>query len=279
MHGPSRYRMMRSDTVVRRHTEGKAMSTLVLPNASFAGKVALVTGGSAGIGRATARAFAEAGATVVLSDIDAEGGEAVAQELRDSGSETAFIRADVSQAADVARLVAETVARYGRIDCAHNNAGILGGVALLADVAEDEFDRLMSVNLKGVWLCLKEEIVQMQRQGGGGSIVNTASIAGLRGTAWLPIYSASKHGVVGLTRAAALAYAGDGIRVNAVCPGYVDTAMVTDTPLLLARAGERTPMGRLVSPEEIAMAVVWLCSDTAAIMTGEMMVIDGGVSV
>ncbi len=254
------------------------MSAFVLPNVSFAGKVALVTGGSSGIGSATARAFAEAGAAVVLSDIDAGGGETVAQALRDGGSEAAFIRADVSQAADVARLVAETVARYGRIDYAHNNAGILGGVAQLADVPEDEFDRLMSINLKGVWLCLKEEIIQMQRQG-GGAIVNTASIAGLRGSAWLPIYSASKHGVVGLTRAAALAYAGDGIRVNAICPGYVETPMVTNTPLLQARAAERTPMGRLATPEEIATAVVWLCSDAAAFMTGETMVIDGGVTV
>lgn len=255
------------------------MSAFVLPNVSFAGKVALVTGGSSGIGRATARAFAEAGAAVVLSDIDAEGGEAVAQALRDGGSEAAFVRADVSQAADVARLVAETVARYGRIDCAHNNAGILGGVAQLADVPEDEFDRLMRTNLKGVWLCLKEEIIQMQRQSGGGAIVNTASIAGLRGSAWLPIYSASKHGVVGLTRAAALGYAGDGIRVNAICPGYVDTPMVTNTPLLQERAAERTPMGRLATPEEIATAVVWLCSDAAAFMTGEAMVLDGGVTV
>lgn len=254
------------------------MSAFVLPNVSFAGKVALVTGGSSGIGRATAHAFAEAGATVVLSDIDAAGGEAVAQALRDGRREAAFIRADVSQAADVARLVTETVARFGRIDCAHNNAGILGGVARVADVAEDEFDRLMSVNLKGVWLCLKEEILQMQRQGGGGTIVNTASIAGIRGSAWLPIYSTTKHGVVGLTRAAALGYAEEGIRVNAICPGYVDTQMVNNTPLLQQRAAERTPMGRLAAPEEIAAAVVWLCSDAAAYMTGETMVLDGGVT-
>ena len=254
------------------------MPSAVLSDASFAGKVALVTGASSGIGRATARAFAEVGATVVLSDIDADGGEAVAQALRDNGSEASFIRADVSRSADVAHLIAETVARYGRIDYAHNNAGILGGVAQLADVSEDEFDRLINVNLKGVWLCLKEEILQMQRQSGGGAIVNTASIAGLRGSAWLPIYSASKHGVVGLTRAAALAYAGDGIRVNAICPGYVDTAMVTETPLLQARAAERTPMGRLATPEEIAAAVVWLCSGAASYMTGEAMVLDGGVT-
>lgn len=254
------------------------MSAFVLPNASFAGKVALVTGGSSGIGRATARAFAEAGATVVLSDIDAEGGEAVAQALRDGGSEATFIRADVSQAGDVARLVAETVARYGRIDCAHNNAGIEGETVLLADYTEDGYDRLMGVNLKGVWLCLKEEIIQMQRQG-GGAIVNTASIAGLRGSAWLPVYSASKHGVVGLTRAAALGYAKDGIRVNAVCPGYVDTPMVARHDILRNRAAERTPMGRLATPEEIAGAVVWLCSDAAAYVTGETLVLDGGVTV
>ena len=253
------------------------MSAFVLPNVSFAGKVALVTGGSSGIGRATAHAFAEAGATVVLSDIDAAGGEAVAQALRDGRREAAFIRADVSQAADVARLVTETVARFGRIDCAHNNAGILGGITRLADVSEDEYDRLMSINLKGVWLCLKAEILQMQRQG-GGAIVNTASIAGIRGSAWLPIYSTTKHGVVGLTRAAALGYAEDGIRVNAVCPGYVDTQMVTNTPLLQQRAAERTPMGRLATPEEIAAAVLWLCSDASSYVTGEAMVLDGGAT-
>jgi NAD(P)-dependent dehydrogenase (short-subunit alcohol dehydrogenase family) len=248
------------------------------PLISMAGKVALVTGASSGIGRATARAFAAAGATVVLSDVNAEGGEAAAQEIRAGGSEATFIQADVSQAADVTRLIAGTVARYGRLDCAFNNAGILGGVSRVAEVAEDEFDRLISVNLKGVWLCLKEEILQMQRQGGGGAIVNTASIAGIRGSGWLPIYSTTKHGVVGLTRSAALAYAGDGIRVNAICPGYVDTAMVRDTPLLQQRAAERTPLGRLATPEEIAAAVIWLCSDASSYMTGEAMVLDGGVT-
>jgi len=271
--------MMHADPfAIRRHAEGNTMSTYVLPNSPFAGKVALVTGGGAGIGRASAHAFAAAGAAVVLSDIDASGGESVAQALRDSGSEATFIHADVSAAVDVTRLVAETVARYGRIDYAHNNAGILGAVAQLADVSDDEFDRLMSVNLKGVWLCLKEEILQMQRQAGGGAIVNTASIAGLRGSAWLPIYSASKHGVIGLTRAAALAYAGDGIRVNAICPGYVDTQMVNNTPLLQQRAAERTPMGRLAPPAEIAAAAVWLCPDAAAYMPGETMVLEGGVT-
>lgn len=254
------------------------MSAFVLPNASLAGKVALVTGGSAGIGRATARAFAAAGASVVLADLDEAGGKAVVQELRDAGQTAVFMQADISQAAEVSRLIADTVATFGRLDCAHNNAGILGRVARVADVAEDEFDRLMSVNLKGVWLCLKEEILQMQRQGGGGTIVNTASIAGIRGSAWLPIYSTTKHGVVGLTRAAALGYAEEGIRVNAICPGYVDTQMVNNTPLLQQRAAERTPMGRLAAPEEIAAAVVWLCSDAAAYMTGETMVLDGGVT-
>lgn len=255
------------------------MFTPTQPNASFAGKVALVTGGSAGIGRATARAFAEAGAAVVVADVDEAGGEAVARELRDAGRDARFVRADVSQATDVARLITETVAAFGQLDCAHNNAGILGSVARLAETPEEEFDRLLAINLKGVWLCLKEEILQMQRQGGGGAIVNTASIAGIRGSGWLPIYSTTKHGVVGLTRAAALGYAGEGIRVNAICPGYVDTQMVTNTPLLQQRAAERTPMGRLATPEEIAAAVVWLCSDAAVYMTGETMVLDGGVTV
>lgn len=253
------------------------MSTPVLPTASLAGKVALVTGGSTGIGRATARAFAAAGASVVLADVNEAAGEALAQELRDAGQTAIFLRADVAQAGDVERLVSETVAQFGRVDCAHNNAGILGGIARLAEVSEDEYDRLMGVNLKGVWLCLRAEILQMQRQG-GGAIVNTASIAGIRGSAWLPIYSTTKHGVVGLTRAAALGYAEDGIRVNAVCPGYVDTQMVTNTPLLQQRAAERTPMGRLATPEEIAAAVVWLCSDAASYMTGEALVMDGGAT-
>ena len=244
----------------------------------MAGKVALVTGASSGIGRATARAFAEAGATVVLGDIDAAGGEAVAQELRDAGQTAAFIRIDVSDATEVKRLIGETVAQFGRLDCAHNNAGILGSVARLAEVTEDEFDRLVNINLKGVWLCLREEILQMQRQGGGGAIVNTASIAGIRGSGWLPIYSTTKHGVVGMTRSAALAYADEGIRVNAICPGYVDTAMVRDTPLLQQRAAERTPLGRLATPEEIASAGVWLCSDASSYMTGEAMVLDGGAT-
>ena len=244
----------------------------------MAGKVALVTGASSGIGRATARAFAEAGATVVLGDIDAAGGEAVEQELRDAGQTAAFIRIDVSDATEVKRLIGETVAQFGRLDCAHNNAGILGSVARLAEVTEDEFDRLVNINLKGVWLCLREEILQMQRQGGGGAIVNTASIAGIRGSGWLPIYSTTKHGVVGMTRSAALAYADEGIRVNAICPGYVDTAMVRDTPLLQQRAAERTPLGRLATPEEIAAAVVWLCSDASSYMTGEAMVLDGGAT-
>jgi NAD(P)-dependent dehydrogenase (short-subunit alcohol dehydrogenase family) len=272
--------MMPADIVVSRfNAEGKAMSAFDLPNSLFAGKVAVVTGASAGIGRAAARAFATAGASVVLADLDVAGGEAVAQELRDAGQTAVFMQVDVSQAGDVTRLISDTVAMFGRIDCAHNNAGILGGVARVADVAEEEFDRLISVNLKGVWLCLKEEILQMQRQGGGGAIVNTASIAGIRGSAWLPIYSTTKHGVVGLTRAAALGYADEGIRVNAICPGYVDTAMVRDTPMLQQRSAERTPMGRLATPEEIAAAVIWLCSDAAAFMTGETMVLDGGVTV
>lgn len=254
------------------------MSTSALPNTAFAGKVALVTGASSGIGLATARAFAEAGANVVLSDVNAEGGEVVAQEIRSTGGEATFIQADVSQATDVAQLIATAVDRYGQLNYAHNNAGILGGVAQLADVSEEEFDRLISVNLKGVWLCLKEEILQMQRQGGGGAIVNTASIAGIRGSGWIPIYSASKHGVVGLTRSAAVAYAADGIRVNAICPGYVDTTMVTNTPILQARAAERTPMGRLATPDEIAAAVLWLCSDASSYVTGDAMVLDGGVT-
>jgi NAD(P)-dependent dehydrogenase (short-subunit alcohol dehydrogenase family) len=245
----------------------------------LSGKVALVTGGGSGIGRASARAFARAGARVVVADVDAAAGEETARVIAADGSEGRFVRADVAREEDVAALVAAAVAAYGRLDCAHNNAGIEGQMALLAEYAEAEWARVLAVNLTGVWLCLKHEIARMARQG-GGAIVNTASIAGLTGFARAPAYCASKHGVIGLTRSAAHGYAKAGIRVNAICPGWIETAMVdriaASNPDLNTYLLGRTPVGRLGTPEEIAEAVVWLCSDAASFVTGAAIVADGG---
>ena len=236
----------------------------------LAGKVALVTGAGAGIGRASALAFAAAGARVVVADIDIAGGEGTAEVIEHLGGESIFVKVDVTDASEVNALVAQAVAHFGRIDCAHNNAGVLGTIAPILESPDENFDRVMDVNLKGVWLCLKAEIRQMLTQG-GGAIVNTASSAGIKGSATLPAYSASKHAVVGLTKSVALAYAKDGIRVNAVCPGYVDTDLLDR---LFAGEPERkeserlgTLLGRFGTPQEIAQTVVWLCSDNASLMT------------
>jgi len=234
------------------------------------GKVALVTGAAAGIGRASTLAFAAAGARVVVADIDAEGGAATAEAIAQAGGEAFFVQVDVTNATDVNALVAHTVERFGRLDYAHNNAGVLGMVAPLIDSPDDNFERVMDVNVKGVWLCLKAEIRQMLAQG-GGAIVNTASSAGVKGSPILPAYSASKHAVVGLTKSVALAYARDGIRVNAVCPGYVDTDLLDRLFAAEPEKKERERLGTLIgrfgTPDEIAATVVWLCSDAASLMT------------
>ncbi|MGI8856254.1 MAG: glucose 1-dehydrogenase [Thermomicrobiales bacterium] len=251
------------------------MSVIMQPDA-MQGKVALVTGGGSGIGRASSLAFAVLGARVVVSDIAPSGAEATVGMIRDAGGEASFIRADVSQSAAVAALIRATVERYGRLDYAHNNAGIEGAVGSLLDYPEEVWDAVMAVNLKGVWLCMKEEIPQMLAQG-GGAIVNTSSIAGLRGGRLLFAYGASKFGVIGMTKSASQEFAGRGIRVNAVCPGVIDTPMVARafTPEITANLKERQ-MGRLGTPEEIAQAVVWLCSDAASFVTGAALPIDGG---
>ncbi len=244
-------------------------------------KIALVTGAASGIGRATSLVMAREGARVVVSDIDAEGAEATLSAIKELGGQGIFIHADVSNAEDVQALVAGAVETYGRLDCAYNNAGIEGFMeGRLHEYPEEIWDRLIDINLKGVWLCLKYEIPRMLEQG-GGAIVNTASAAGLVGSRRLSAYVASKHAVVGLTKAAALEYAKDGIRVNAVCPGIIDTPMVRRL-----NAGRKAddegpisslqPVGRLGAPEEIAESVAWLCSDAASLVTGAAMAVDGG---
>ena len=244
------------------------------------GKVVLVTGGGSGIGRATALKLAQEGAKIMIADYVQEGGECTVKMITEAGGTASFVSADVSVAKQVESMVAKTVETYGRIDGAFNNAGIEGRImASTAECSEENFDRTIAINLKGVWLCMKYEIPQMLRQG-GGAIVNTASVAGLVGLAGGPAYNASKHGVVGLTRTAALEYAARNIRVNCVCPGVIRTPMVErviDSGSINEQdfiAGE--PVGRMGKPEEIAQGVVWLLSDAASFVTGHPMAIDGG---
>jgi NAD(P)-dependent dehydrogenase (short-subunit alcohol dehydrogenase family) len=243
------------------------------------GKIALVTGAGSGIGRASALAFAAAGAQVTVSDVVVEGGEETVAQIKAAGGEATFISADVSQRADVEALIRQTVKTYGRLDCAHNNAGIEGDMAPTADCTEANWDRTIAINLKGVWLCMKYEIPQMLEQG-GGLIVNTSSVAGLVGFVNLPAYVATKHGVAGLTRTAAVEYAQRGIRVNAVCPGVIHTPMVDrivgGDVEAAAQFTALEPVGRMGLPAEVAQAVVWLCSDAASFVTGVAMPVDGG---
>lgn len=243
------------------------------------GKVVLVTGGTSGIGRETAVQFAKAGAKVVVAGRrEAEGKETV-ELIRAAGGDGLFVNADVSKASEVEALIQKTVEKFGRLDMAFNNAGIEGVWVPLIKQTEEDWDRTIDVNLKGVWLCLKYEILQMLKQGGGGAIVNMASIGGLVGFSGAAAYSASKHGVMGLTRAAALENARSKIRINAVCPGAVETALadrVFGAPSVHKYVVSIHPIGRFGKPAEIAEAVVWMCSDRASFMTGQSLVLDGG---
>ena len=248
---------------------------------SLDSKTALVTGGGSGIGRAASLAYAKDGARVVVADVNVEGGEETVQMIKETGGEAILVHADVSNPEDTQAMVDRAVGAFGSLDCAFNNAGIGGGRdrLLTADYLEEDWDRVISINLKGVWLCMKAEIPQMLKQG-GGAIVNTASIAGLVGLSGTVAYVAAKHGVTGLTKAAAMEYAKSGIRVNAVCPGYIETPMVQGifdrVEGYRERVAARHPMDRLGEPEEIAQAVVWLSSDAASFVTGHNMPVDGG---
>lgn len=244
------------------------------------GKVALVTGGGSGIGQATALIFAREGAKVVVADITVAGGEETVRQIQATGGQATFVKTDVSQAAEVEALVNKTVETYGQLDCAFNNAGIEGAAKLTTECTEEEFDRTIAVNVTGVWLCMKYEIQHMLSHG-GGSIVNTASAAGLIGIPSAPDYVASKHAVVGLTKTAALEYAKSGIRVNAVCPGAVDTPMIARSARAIPGFDEiavsMEPVGRFGQSSEIGEAVAWLCSDAASFVTGIPMSVDGGM--
>ena len=243
-------------------------------------KVALVTGAAAGIGRATALAFAAEGASVALVDSEEQRGGLVADEIRQAGGRALFIPADVSQAELANAMVAATMSRFGRLDFAFNNAGIEGDPGPIELCSDLNWDRTLAVNLTGVFLCMRAEIPAIRDSGGQGAIVNCASIAGLNGFPGLAAYVASKHGVNGLTRSAALELAADGIRVNSVCPGAIETEMIqrikVEQPELIERTVAAHPLGRLGQPEEIAACVIWLCSAGAGFVTGQAIAVDGG---
>jgi len=251
-------------------------------NISFDNKVALVTGAASGLGLATAKAFAESGASVALADANESAVRSAAAELSARGHKALAISCDVADDAQVAAMVEQTVAAFGRLDAAYNNAGVQNIVAEAADSSREDFDRVISINLRGVWSCMKFELRPMLEQG-SGAIVNCSSIGGLVGGPRRGTYQASKHGVLGLTKSAALDYAARGIRINAICPGIIHTSMLDR--MMTTQAGaidamlKDVPIGRLGRPEEIASAVLWLCSSAASLVVGHALVVDGGYTI
>lgn len=245
----------------------------------FEGRSVIVTGAGAGMGRAAALAFAREGAAVTTGDVDEPGGQETVRLIQASGGQSRFVRTDVSDPEDVEALVLAAVETFGRLDHAFNNAGINEEEGPITELSDGRWQRTLDINLKGIFLCMRQEIALMAR-GGGGSIVNNASVLGLGGSVGTPAYVASKHGVVGLTRAAARDHASQHIRVNAVCPGTIQTPMyvrrVGTDPEQDARIAAAIPLGRLGQPEDVAEAVLWLCSDAASFITGQTLVIDGG---
>ena len=249
----------------------------------FENKVALVTGAGSGIGLAAAKAFAEAGASVTLADVDEKAVQAAAKELTAAGRKAIAIKCNVVVEAEVAAMVEQTITAFGRLDMAFNNAGIQVPVAETADLSGDDFDRAIAVNLKGVFSCMKYELQQLKKQEGGGAIVNCSSTGGIVGVAGMTAYNASKHGVIGLTKSAALEYASKGIRINAICPGVTETPMVAkaveDVPDHMAAIMNNIPAKRFATSEEVASIVLWLCSESAGFVIGQAIVPDGGYTV